>query len=191
MSAYHLPVCQVPVPDTRFDALLQRYENMVYALALNLTGCAADAEQVQSKVFVSLLKNESCLVDADGSFLNLIGQTLAQTTELLEGRAYSVVQIANEEEAFAESDVLAEAIQGNLQKLPFEYRKVLVLRDVFGLTVGETSQVLAITSDDCRTRLRRARLMLRRTLFRDRANLTIVTPISADDELGVEPGFLV
>ncbi|HEY8612002.1 MAG TPA: RNA polymerase sigma factor [Roseomonas sp.] len=58
--------------------------------------------------------------------------------------------------------ILEEAIDG----LPEAFRVVLVARDVDGMSIGETAQVLGVRSETVRTRLHRARYLLRQVLER-------------------------
>lgn len=52
-----------------------------------------------------------------------------------------------------------------IDKLPLPYRQVFVLREVEGMNTEETAQSLGIPTDHVKTRLFRARALLRRTLF--------------------------
>jgi RNA polymerase sigma-70 factor (ECF subfamily) len=56
------------------------------------------------------------------------------------------------------------AIERTIRQLPPMYREVLVLRDLQYLNTTETSQILGISEDLVKTRLRRARLQMREAL---------------------------
>lgn len=63
-------------------------------------------------------------------------------------------------EAVAQKELAAQ-LEEALNALPEWYREVLVLRDVDGLNIAETSEALGISVATVKTRLFRARLMVR------------------------------
>jgi RNA polymerase sigma-70 factor (ECF subfamily) len=60
---------------------------------------------------------------------------------------------------------LAEALEAAIGALPEVYRSVFMLRDVEGLSTAETAACLEITEPTAKTRLHRARTLLRNRLF--------------------------
>jgi RNA polymerase sigma-70 factor (ECF subfamily) len=65
---------------------------------------------------------------------------------------------------------LRAQLDAAILKLPIEYRIVFVLRDIEGKTAEETAQILGISVEATKSRLRRARAFLR-----DRLNSYMVT----------------
>jgi RNA polymerase sigma-70 factor (ECF subfamily) len=63
-----------------------------------------------------------------------------------------------------ESARLREALKNALASLDPKYRQVLVLRDIEHLSIAETAKVMGITEATVKTRLLRARLMMRDAL---------------------------
>jgi RNA polymerase sigma-70 factor (ECF subfamily) len=63
-----------------------------------------------------------------------------------------------------EQKEVREAVAKALAELPEIYREVFALRDMQHLDVAETSEVLGIGESAVKTRLHRARLMLRESL---------------------------
>jgi len=64
-----------------------------------------------------------------------------------------------------------QRLEDGIARLPEDLRITLILRDVEGLSTAETSAVLAISEANVKSRLHRARVLLRRhlgDLFRDR-----------------------
>lgn len=59
---------------------------------------------------------------------------------------------------------LGERLQTALQRLPPTHRIVIVLREVEGLSTREVAAVMGISEANVKTRLHRARVMLRRQL---------------------------
>lgn len=62
---------------------------------------------------------------------------------------------------------LAHLLQDAIDQLPAVFRPVYVLREVEGLSVRETSESLGIEPNTVKTRLHRARGLLRKQLIRD------------------------
>ena len=163
--------------DVRFDEFVRRYEQLGYAVALNLTGSIRDTEEVLARVFLHL----SHTMQAD---------------EAEEQRAYSVLDLVPERTGGAleqqeDASHLSSLITAALQRLPFEYRKVFVLRDVIGLRPDEACLILTISPEDCRARLRRARLMLRRSMLRTWAPLQAIDKVNAEEQQGQKPELLL
>jgi RNA polymerase sigma-70 factor, ECF subfamily len=67
-------------------------------------------------------------------------------------------------DAAAMDSELRGVLQRAIHQLPDIYRSVLLLRDVEGLTTEEAAEVLGAGTDAVKTRLHRARLMLRKRL---------------------------
>ena len=63
-----------------------------------------------------------------------------------------------------EEKELNQKILAAMQSLPAEYREVVILREVNGLSYNEIADVTRISLDNVKTRLSRARAMLRRKL---------------------------
>ncbi len=62
---------------------------------------------------------------------------------------------------------LARALERALDRLPEMYSVVLMLREVEGLDTAETAAALEVSEEVVKTRLHRARAMLREQLQRD------------------------
>ncbi|MFB3776626.1 MAG: RNA polymerase sigma factor [Bryobacteraceae bacterium] len=59
---------------------------------------------------------------------------------------------------------LKDTLEGAIRELPEIYRSVLLLRDVEELSTEEAASILEVSEDVVKTRLHRARLMVRRKL---------------------------
>lgn len=60
---------------------------------------------------------------------------------------------------------LREALEGAIEQLPPAYRSVFMLREVEGLSTSESAEILGVREEAVKTRLHRARGMLRHELF--------------------------
>ena len=59
---------------------------------------------------------------------------------------------------------LKQLLDEAIQKLPFDYRIVFVLRDIEGRSAEDTAKILKLTVPAVKSRLRRARVFLREQL---------------------------
>ena len=75
-------------------------------------------------------------------------------------------------EAFAIKSEAAHRLRHAIQKLPPEYRIVLVLRDMEGLTDDEVAEITGLRSGTVRVRLHRARLFVRKELMKRSSHIT-------------------
>ena len=62
---------------------------------------------------------------------------------------------------------LRHIIENALRKIPFDYRMVFSLREISGLNVSETAEMLGISETNVKVRLNRAKTMLRRDIEND------------------------
>jgi len=67
-------------------------------------------------------------------------------------------------ESAAQNAELRAALDRAVQQLPDLYRSIFLLRDVEELSVAESAAILGVSEDVVKTRLHRARLMLRNAL---------------------------
>jgi RNA polymerase sigma-70 factor (ECF subfamily) len=68
-------------------------------------------------------------------------------------------------------------IESAIEALPEHYRAVFVMRAVEGMSTSESAECLDITEETAKTRLHRARTMLRETLY-ERAGIETAAAFS-------------
>jgi len=167
-----------------FDALVRRYQEKVYGLALRLSGNPSDAEEILQDAF---LKAYQHLAEfrGDASFstwlfriatnaaLMLRRARRQRATESLEqylprfrddgrlARFDLVYGRAGRVEETMERGELARQIKEAVERLPDDYRVVVELRDIEELSTDETAEILGVSREIVSTRLHRARLMMR------------------------------
>jgi RNA polymerase sigma-70 factor (ECF subfamily) len=167
-----------------FEILVKRYQGKVYGLGLRLLGNADDAEEVLQETFLQIYQkldsfrgeakfstwlyriatnqalmrlrfNQRRPVESLEEFLPKYNEEgrLARL-ELDYGRAARADQLLENQE-------LAQKTMEAIGRLPEAYRAPLVLRDLEELSTEETAKILDLEPNLVRTRLHRARLMLR------------------------------
>src|SRR6266700_126284 len=164
-----------------FYELIEPYQRSVYASAYSVLGNPTDAEDAAQEAFLKALKhidqfraeakfstwlvqiaiNEARLrvrKDRKGLYSSIDEGTQSEDGE------YFPIDYADWREIPSETlqrKELKDALQRALEELKPTYREVLVLRDIEHLSIAETAEALNITEASVKTRLLRARLMMR------------------------------
>lgn len=81
--------------------------------------------------------------------------------ELKESSSPIFTHMNNDTNTIVQNRELGYIIESALGKIPFDYRMVFSLREISGLNVAETAEVLKISEGNVKVRLNRAKLMLR------------------------------
>ncbi len=165
-----------------FRELVRPYERQVYLSALAILRNEADAEEAAQesllKAFTHLhqfrfeAKFSTWLISIS---INEARQKIRSSakirTESLdaepEDQSFSPAVLADWKEVplvCLEQMELRHVLRGAVADLPDIYREVFTARDIDGLSVNDTAQVLGITAAAVKVRLHRARMMLQRRL---------------------------
>ena len=164
-----------------FYELVRPYERMIYATAISVVKNPADAEEVAQEAVLKAFAHISTF-RAEARFSTWLIQITYNEArmKLRKARAHLYESIddqqQNEEGDFwprdfadwrpipselLEQNETTQAVRDAIRSLNPAYREVLVLRDVHHLTIKETSTILGISEPNVKTRLHRARLLLR------------------------------
>jgi RNA polymerase sigma-70 factor (ECF subfamily) len=164
-----------------FYLLLKPYQRMLYASALSLLGNEADAEEVVQESVLKAYKNLArfrgdckfstwlvqITINEGRMRLRKYREHLYQSLDepqTSEDGEYTPRDFADWREIPSEAlerAQLRKALQDALGSLDQKYREVMVLRDVNGMSTREAANLLGITEASVKTRLLRARLMMR------------------------------
>jgi RNA polymerase sigma-70 factor, ECF subfamily len=173
-----------------FEALLGRYEEKLYRLAMRFVRNENDAQEILQDVFLSTWRNLSgfegraqvgswlyrVTVNAALMFLrskNRHPEVAVEDVEpsVLHGAAGHLAHhgganwTLQPDEQF-QSEELRRHIQKSVDELPEGLRTVFLVRDVEGLSTEETAELLGLSLPAVKTRLHRARLVLREAIGR-------------------------
>jgi RNA polymerase sigma-70 factor, ECF subfamily len=167
-----------------FCELVRPYERMVYATAISVVKNTADAEEVAQEAVLKAFSGLSRF-RGEAKFSTWLLQITYNEAKMKLRKArphlYESLddQPQNEEgdswpKDFAdwrpipsellEQNEVCQAVQDAINSLNPSYREVLVLRDIQHLSIKETTAILGISEANVKTRLHRARLLLRDSL---------------------------
>lgn len=166
-----------------FDTLVNRYEQRIYRLAMNIVRQRQDAEDVVQASFMKALENLKGFRGeaAFGTWLRRIavntalkllrkrrGFSLEQATEPDETGRIAHPQIIADWREDLEKNIeqreLKKILENAINQLDEKYRLVFVLRDIEELSTAEAAEAMQISQANVKVRLLRARLMLRELL---------------------------
>ena len=172
-----------------FEKLVTEYERAVYAIAQRMTGNAEDAADMTQETFIKAynslssfrgdskfsvwlyrIANNVCL-----DFLRSRSRkpTVSLSTEDDDGEE-TQLDIADESqspELLLENALTRDAVRRGLDSLPPDYRQILLLREIQGLSYEEIAAALGIESGTVKSRIFRARKRLCTFLIED-GNIT-------------------
>lgn len=166
-----------------FEELVNLYEKKIYRLGLNITGNPEDAEDVLQDTFLKAFEHLAEFREESRFYTWLVRVAVNEgLMKLRKRRSSKEVPLEHNTEDDGESmprdfadwrpnpeQVLArEELESILKKavnsLPPTFRTVFFLRDVEGLSTGETADLLKMSAGAVKARLFRARFRLREEL---------------------------
>jgi len=168
---------------SEFAKLIDAHSNQIYRLALKMLNNPQDAEDVLQNTFLKALQNINKFEGrsristwlyriATNEALMIIRKQRPEVNlnEVEDDDNYSVnppIQLIDwcclpENELLSSESKLE--LENAIQNLSETLRIVFILRDIEGLSIQETSQILNLTETAVKTRLLRARLNLREHL---------------------------
>jgi len=154
-----------------FGEIVRRLEPRVAATVIGMLGPGPDAEDIGQETFVRLyralpeFRGDSSLA----SYVTRIAINLCQDERRRRKRQSGIFTATERKDVEAVADPgtvrdpLAERdlVQHGLQELPTEYREVIVLRLIDGLSTRETAQILNLPEGTVTSRLARGQMRLR------------------------------
>lgn len=165
------------------EALITLYGDRVYRLAMRITGNRPDAEEVVQDAFWTVVRRiETFRGDAAlGSWLYRITANCAYTkvrvrrvrrqeswvhegSLMVDERVSAIPDWSARIEDPALHVELRNVLIAAIDSLPEDYRGIVLLRDVEGLSPQDVSQITGLSIGAVKTRTHRARLVLRKRL---------------------------
>ena len=167
-----------------FEELVRPYERLVYVTAISVLRNSADAEEVAQEAVLKAFSKLSSF-RAECKFSTWLVQITYNEArmKLRKDRRHLYESVDDPQQGkegdywpkdFAdwrlipsellENDQVRKALQNAINSLDDMYREVVNLRDIQSLSIKETATILGIPETSVKTRLRRARLLLRDAL---------------------------
>lgn len=153
-----------------FEMLVRKYHNRIINIANSLSGNTADAEDIAQEAFLKVYHNLKDFRNQArfSSWLYRITLNAAydhlrknkhKTTSLDELDYSRIPDNKNSEDILAK-----ETLKKALDKIPFNFRSALILKEIEGLSYEEIAQTLKIRLGTVESRIFRARRMLKNLL---------------------------
>ncbi len=169
-----------------FTTLLQQYDRYVYRVAFHITENREDAEDVMQEAFYKAFAHMDQFQGNSLFYTWLVRITVNEALMKVRRRGSEKVLSLDEpmdlgenswvpreiedwddnpEQRYAKAE-LENIISEAISRLPQPYRAVYLLRDVESLSTEEAAELLGLSVAAVKSRVRRARLMMREQLNR-------------------------
>lgn len=178
-----------------FETLVKEYEKNVYNLALRMTGNSEDAADMSQEAFIKAYNSLSGY-RGDSKFSVWLYRIVSnvcldflrakkrrQTVSLSvtdddgEDTELDIADESQSPERIFERAMTRDAVRRGLAALTPEYRQILILRELQGMSYEEIAAVLGLESGTVKSRIFRARKKLCAFLLRD-GNISGFAPSS-------------
>jgi len=160
-----------------FEQLVRRYQDRLFTSFVRVTGCHAEAEDVVQEAFIQAYLNLNQFRGQSGfyTWLYRIAFNKAMTRKRQTRPAVSVDQVvtgthSDRPDPFetAEQRLVrlerAQQVELALSHMSEEHRTILVLRELDGFDYQHIAEILQISLGTVRSRLSRARALMRKEL---------------------------
>ena len=157
--------------EAAFEELIRQYEKKVYTLCFRMCGNSEDAEEAAQDAFLALwrgidrFRQESSLSTwiyrlATNACIDTLRRRKKQSGSV----SLDAVDTSPQPQETVEHREAQKLLQEGLSALPEEYRKVLILREIEGLSYTEIAESASIELGTVKSRISRGRSLLRNFL---------------------------
>lgn len=170
------------------EALVESHQDRVYSFAMRMCRNVEDAKDILQDTFLGVIRSirefreeskfstwlyriaaNACLKKQRRGVHDPTPEQELSLDDLMprpdaEGRKPEIPDWSGDAERTLLQGELSARMESAIDKLPRDYKIVLVLRDVEGLSAEETAQALGLSVPAVKSRLHRARVFVRREL---------------------------
>jgi RNA polymerase sigma-70 factor (ECF subfamily) len=170
------------------DELVRAHQGRVFGFAMRMCRNVEDAKDILQETFLGMIRSvrefreeskfstwlyriaaNACLKKRRRGVHDPTPERELSLDDLMprpdaEGRKPEISDWSEDAERALLRGELSDRMEAAIDKLPKEYKIVLVLRDVEGLSAEETAQALGLSVPAVKSRLHRARTFIRREL---------------------------
>ncbi len=170
-----------------FESLIEEYQKRIFSIAYRMVSNPEDAADLTQEVIVKIFKNLDKF-QGNAKFSTWVYRIATNTCldELKKNKRYTTYsldkEIETEEgslmgelpdkgptpEQAAEKKAIQTAVREAIGKLPTDHKKVMILRDLQGLSYEEIADVVGCSVGTVKSRISRARENLKKILSQDR-----------------------
>lgn len=158
-----------------YEIIVRRFNPYVYKIGRSYNYNHEDTQDLMQETFIDAYKNLSQF-EGRANFKTWIIRIMMNNcyrkrekssfkNEIMhEANEYSTPMFTNRDndtDKIIQNRELGHIIEHALEKIPFDYRMVFSLREMNGLNVAETAEMLSISEANVKVRLNRAKTMLR------------------------------
>lgn len=156
-----------------FEIVMRRYNQRVYRAVRAILRDDAEAEDAMQQAYLNAFTHLGQFA-GDAKFSTwltriAVNEALARVRRRRpESPEESMTDLESNDpnpEQQASASEIRNVLETEIAALPDSYRSVIILREVEGLSTGETADCLSVSEDVVKQRLHRARTMLRDNLY--------------------------
>jgi RNA polymerase sigma-70 factor, ECF subfamily len=160
-----------------FEVIMRRYNQRLFRVVRAILGSPNDVEDTMQQAYLNAFVHLDQFADraSFSTWLTKIAvhEALARLRRRPAASALPIDETAMGDAASAQPNPEHQAFAGELRRIlesavdapPQDYRVVFMLRQIEGLSTQETADSLEINEDTVKTRLHRARALLREELY--------------------------
>jgi RNA polymerase sigma-70 factor (ECF subfamily) len=161
-----------------FEELVRRHADRLYAIVLRFVADGTEAEEVTQEAFLRAWRSIGRFEGRSRFFTWLYRIGINEAKRRAARRPPATLVSLDDEpipeapdwseapEARLRQHDLRRALEDAIRELPVAYRATIILRDVEGLSTQEAAEVMELGEAAFKSRLHRARLVVRRALDR-------------------------
>ena len=148
------------------EAIVRTYADMVYKIAYRYVANPTDADDVFSETFLAYFKKERTFEEEEHRKAWLIRVTINCAKDLLRGKTpwEELNEEIAEDNTFSLDSEEQLDLRAAIQQLRLEYREVICLHYLEGLSIQDISAILGRNENTVKTHLARGREKLRKFL---------------------------